>query len=83
MLVAGVALLVRCPKGAAIDRRRGATVPCEAASIAFRVGAHSLAGLQPADQVVALTFIVLFGSGVAQSGSTCASLQRLAQRLQI
>jgi O-antigen ligase len=68
MLVACVVLLVlRCLKGAAVDRGQGITVPCIAASIAFLVGVHSLADSSLQVQAVALTFIAVLGAGVAQS----------------
>ena len=68
MLVACVVLLVlRCIKGAAINRGQGITVPCVAASIAFLLGVHSLADFSLQVQAVALTFIAVLGAGVAQS----------------
>jgi O-antigen ligase len=68
MLVACVVLLViRCLKGAAINRRQGITVPCVAASIAFLLGVQALADFSLQVQAVALTFIAVLGAGVAQS----------------
>jgi O-antigen ligase len=70
MLVASVVLLVlRCVKGA-MTRKLNETSPCVAASVALLLGLHSLVDFSLQIQAIAITFMALLGTGVAQSESS-------------
>jgi O-antigen ligase len=67
MLVASVGLMVlRCFKGAAMERQQGVTLRRIAASAAVLVGVHALVDFSLQMQAVTLTFMALLGGGVAQ-----------------
>jgi O-antigen ligase len=70
MLVATVVVLVwRCVNGA-LTREMNQMVPCVAASIAFLLGAHALVDFSLQLQAIAITFMALLGTGVAQCESS-------------
>jgi hypothetical protein len=70
MLLASVVVLVlRCVKGATTWQVNEMS-PQVAASAAFLLGLHSLIDFSLQMQAVAITFMALLGSGVAQSESS-------------
>jgi O-antigen ligase len=70
MLIACVVILVwECVKGAR-TRRRGATIPAIAASVSLLVGTHALVDFSLQIQAVALTYMAVLGTGVAQAFGT-------------
>jgi O-antigen ligase len=70
MLVTSLVLLaVRCARGA-ITRQENETIPCVAVAVAVLVGVHSLIDFSLQIQAIAVTFMALLGTGVAQSKSS-------------
>jgi len=69
-----VILVIRCAKGA-LQRRQDSIVPQVAASVACLVGVHALVDFSLQMQAVALSFMALLGTGVAQAESSRVSLK--------